>query len=481
MNGVQFMRNRILFYLNGQRVEVAGDDAFLTLSDYLRRRRGLTGTKVVCAEGDCGSCTVLVGRPESGKLEYKAVASCIQILFQLDASHVVTVEGLRQDQKLNPIQQAMVACHGTQCGFCTPGFVVALHGLMSDGLPLDAERVRRGLTGNLCRCTGYDSIIKAAMSVDRAGVKSLESLYQSATLYSELLAASVEPVRIETADLRFYKPISLQAASQYRVEHPGCSVIAGGTDLGVVHNKRIREIKVAMSLSGLPSLCESQISSDAIHIGAGCTLAKLQSLAQEHLPELGRFMDWFGSPLIRNAGTVGGNLVTGSPIGDTIPAMIALGAEIELTGLSGVRSVPVGTFYTGYRQTVLADDELVTAVKIPLLKAGQLLRLYKVSRRKDLDISSLGAAIWIERSGQIITQIRLAFGGVGPTVMRLPETEAVLRGQPATLENFERAAEVARLEVKPISDVRGSAEYRRTLAGNILLKFWHETMPGGCV
>jgi xanthine dehydrogenase small subunit len=475
------MRNRILFYLNGQRVEVGGDDAFLTLSDYLRRRRGLTGTKVVCAEGDCGSCTVLVGRPESGKLEYKAVASCIQILFQLDASHVVTVEGLRQDQKLNPIQQAMVAYHGTQCGFCTPGFVVALHGLMSDGLPLDAERVRRGLTGNLCRCTGYDSIIKAAMSVDRAGVKSLESLYPSATLYSELLAASVELVRIETADRRFCKPVALKAASQYRVENPGCSVIAGGTDVGVVCNKRIREIKVAMSLAGLPSLRESHVSSDAIHIGAGCTLAKLQSLAQEHLPELGRFMDWFGSPLIRNAGTVGGNLVTGSPIGDTIPAMIALGAEIELTGLSGVRSVPVGTFYTGYRQTVLADDELVTAVKIPLLKAGQLLRLYKVSRRKDLDISSLGAAIWIERSGQIITQIRLAFGGVGPTVMRLPETEAVLRGQPATLENFERAAEVARLEVKPISDVRGSAEYRRTLAGNILLKFWHETIPGGCV
>ena len=187
-------------------------------------------------------------------------------------------------------------------------------------------------------------------------------------------------------------------------------------------------------------------------------------------------MEWFGSPLIRNAGTVGGNLVTGSPIGDTIPAMIVLGAEIEIAGVAGSRTVPIGNFYTGYRQTVLAPGELVMTVRIPLLGECRLLKLYKISRRKDLDISSFGAAIWIQQSNGVIDDIRLAFGGVGPMVMRLPETEAMLRGKSPTLDNFQQAGEVARQEVKPISDVRGSADYRKTLAANILIRFWHEVI-----
>jgi xanthine dehydrogenase small subunit len=475
------MRDRIRFYLNGQKTEASGDDVFLTLAEFLRRKCGLTGTKVVCAEGDCGSCAALIGRPDGDRIRYSAVTSCIQILLQVDAAHVITVEGLRDGSALNPIQQAMVSCQGTQCGFCTPGFVVAMQDIMNDGAPIDADKVRRGLTGNLCRCTGYDSIIRAALATDRTALKSIDQLYPSAEMLNVLKALAAEEVRIESPSRRFLKPSTIEQAAQYRNENPNCTVIAGATDLGVVHNKRLREINNALSLSGIASLQVIRVDLNAMYFGAGVTLTALQSLSLKHLPELGRFMEWFGSPLIRNAGTIGGNLVTGSPIGDTIPALIALEAEVEITGLTPKRTVPIAEFYAGYRKTVLASDELVTAVRIPLLKETQTLKLYKVSRRKDLDISSFGAAIWMERSHGSIDDIRLAFGGVGPMVMRLPKTEAILRGQHPTLDLFENAGEVAQQEITPITDVRGSADYRRTLAGNILSKFWHEVFGSNAI
>lgn len=470
------MRDKIRFFLNGRLTEVGGDDVFLTLSDFLRRRAGQTGTKVVCAEGDCGSCTVLVGRPVGESIRYSAVCSCIQLLLQLDAVHIVTVEGLSDGNGLNPIQQSMVTCQGTQCGFCTPGFVVSLYGLMCDGGCSSAEQVRRGLTGNLCRCTGYDSIVKAALATDRTELKSINALYPPDQMLAELTTAAQEQVRIDTDSHRFYKPVTIEQAARFRAENPSCTVIAGGTDLGVVYNKRLREIPVALSLVAIPSLRQTQLDANAITLGAGVSLSDLTAVAAKHLPELARFMEYFGSPLIRNAGTIGGNLVTGSPIGDIIPAMIALDAQIELTGATFRRLIPIDEFFTGYRQTVCAADELLSAVRIPLLKETQTFRLYKVSRRKDLDISTFNAAILMRRTNGAIDDIRIAFGGVGPMVLRLARTESILRGQAPTFDLFQRAGEIARDEVTPISDVRGSAEYRRTLAANILSKFWHETI-----
>ncbi len=240
------MRDHLYFYVNGRPVDVAGDDAFLTLSDFLRRRGGLIGTKVVCAEGDCGSCSVLVGRPAGGGMRYAAVASCIQLLFQLDGAHIVTIEGLRDGQALNPIQQAMVTCHGTQCGFCTPGFVVALYDLMHDGRPIDADAVRRGLVGNLCRFTGYNSIVSAAMETDRANLKPLDALYPPAVIAATLTRAgeAVLPSRCPAA-ARF-KPTDLAAAVRFRGENPGCRRRRRHGP-GVVYNKRMRSIDVAMS------------------------------------------------------------------------------------------------------------------------------------------------------------------------------------------------------------------------------------------
>ncbi|MDB5322568.1 MAG: molybdopterin dehydrogenase FAD-binding protein [Phycisphaerales bacterium] len=473
------MRDHVLLYLNGRVLRISGDDAFLTLAEYLRRRQNLTGTKIVCAEGDCGSCAVLIGRPAQGAMRYAAVTSCIQLLFQLDASHVVTVEGLRDGQQLNPIQQAMVACHGAQCGFCTPGFVVSLYDLMHDGRTVDAQSICRGLVGNLCRCTGYDSIVRSALTADRQNLKPLDALYPPGPLIEALEQSQSQEVLIETPSCRYFKPTTLDRAVHFRADNPNCTIIAGGTDLAVVHNKRIREITAALSTTALAELNICRRDPDALYIGAGATLTALEQAALTHLPELGRFLAWFGSPLIKNAGTLAGNLVTGSPIGDTLPALIVLGAEIDVAGLTGTRRIPIANFYSGYRKTVLAPDELLTGVRIPLplTTSHEIFKLYKVSRRKDLDISSFSAAIWLRRQSPDgpIDDIRIALGGVGPMVLRPTRAEESLRGQQPTLDLFERAANLAAADVTPITDVRGSEAYRRALASNILLKFWHET------
>ncbi len=304
--------------------------------------------------------------------------------------------------------------------------------------------------------------------------KPIDALYPPEPILAGLGKSACEEVLVQTQTHCFYKPVTIQQATRFRAANPNCSVVAGGTDLGVVYNKRSREMPVALSLGGIVAMQQARVEGGAIMLG-GCTpLSVLARIADEHLPELSRFMEWFGSPLIRNAGTVGGNLMTGSPIGDLIPALIALAADIELTGTGGSRSIAIGQFYSGYRQTVSRPDELLTSVRIPLPDVAQMLKLYKVSRRKDLDISAFSAAIYLDRPDRIIQDIRIIFGGVAPTALRLVQTESVLRGHRPTFELFEHAASIATQEVSPISDVRGSAEYRRTLAGNILLKYWHE-------
>jgi xanthine dehydrogenase small subunit len=477
MNCETAMRDHLLLFINGRQVSARGDEMFMTLSDFLRRRQRLTGTKVVCAEGDCGACAVLIGRPsdDGSRLVYTSVNSCIQRMFQLDATHIVTVEGLKDGASPSPVQEAMARCHGAQCGFCTPGMVVGLHDLMQSERPLTAHSVQRGLVGNLCRCTGYDSIIHAALEVDRSKVKSIDRLYPPKLMLAALVPAAGEEVRIDAGKSRFSKPASVPAALRFRRENPGCLIVTGATDIGVQCNKGTRQLSVVMATHGLKELRTISATSDALCVGACASLTQLEEITAEHLPEMSRFLALFGSPLIKNAGTLAGNLVNASPIADTIPALFALNGEIEVASeRAGTRWVNVHQFYTGYRQTILAPDEMVTRVRIPLPADGEIFKLYKVSRRRDLDIASFGAAVWMRRSGRRIDDIRIAYGGVGPMVVRMNEAEAILRGNVASLELFEQAGAAARRQVQPISDVRGSDEYRRALAENILVKFWYD-------
>jgi xanthine dehydrogenase small subunit len=449
------MRDHIRFLVNGREHRVAGAAAFTTLASYLRYDAAATGTKIVCEEGDCGACSVLIRR----RGDFVAVNSCILSLIQLDGASIVTVEGLG----MNPVQQSMAVCHGAQCGYCTPGFVVTMSGLFETCDRLDETQVRDGLTGNLCRCTGYEPIIKAALAVDGASMPKLRDRYPQ-------IIDDDEPVRV--AD--FFAPTTLDDAIRFKRENPGCAIVQGATDVGVWINKRNYAAPAMLSLQKIRELDDLREDGGAIVAGANVTLSAFESFIETRIPELHRILKIFGSPQIKNAGTLAGNVANGSPIGDTLPYLFVAGAQIELAGAAGTRTVAIGDYYLGYKKFDLRADEIIARVRVPVV--ADTLKLYKVSRRKDLDISAFTAAIRLRTSDGRINSATIAYGGVAPTVVRLPRTESFLAGKPITLGTFEEAGRIARGEVAPISDVRGSAEYRAQLAENILPKFYYEVL-----
>lgn len=474
-------RNSLILYINGSRHEISGDDAFLSLSEYLRLRQRLVGTKIVCEEGDCGACSVLVGKSKSDRFEYRAINSCIVFMYQLDRTHIVTVEGLGRIRELNAVQQTMVDCHGSQCGFCTPGFVVALSGMLEDGRRLEDNELRLGLSGNLCRCTGYQSILDAGHSIDPAAMKTLGELYPSAAMLSEFADLGGQTVRIDSSSHgEAALPTNWDEAVRYRAENPFAVVIAGGTDLGVQINKRIRRPDRFLCLANVANAVGVEVdpSSRSVRIGAATTWTEIERFAQDNLPELYEIVVRFGSPQIRNIGTLAGNLANASPVADSLPFLMVLDAEIDLLGPTGVRRMPLADFYLGYKKLALAPNELIRSITFERPRPGSKLRLYKVSKRRDLDISTFSAAILMELDGAAIVAARVAMGGVGPTVPRLRDTETFLVGKEFTRSTFLAAGAMAAGEIRPIGDVRGSSDYRLRLARNVFLKFFEEINAG---
>lgn len=462
------MRDYVLVHVNGVPHRIQGAQAFQTLSRYLRYDQRATGTKIVCEEGDCGACTVLVGRREGGALKYRPVNSCIQLLFQLDCTHIVTVEGLTRGDELTPLQDAMVRCHGAQCGYCTPGFVMAMAGMFECTARPQPADVRAALTGNLCRCTGYEPIIKAALAVETQ--PRAEELYPSEPILREIELASAEPVRIGN----FARPADLVSAVAFKSEHPGAVIVQGGTDFGVWRTKRGFQPEAVLSLDGIAGLDGIAVDDGALVVGCRVTLTRFEEAIRETVPELAPVMDRFGSPQIKNAGTLAGNIANASPIADTLPFLFVSEATIELTGLQGTRLVPIRDFYLGYKKLDLRADELITHIRIPLKRNEETLRLYKISKRSHLDISTFTAAMLMRRTDGRVDSIRIAYGGVAPVVLRLAKTEEFLAGRAFAPETFAAAGEIAREEVAPISDVRGSREFRLQLAENILSRFYYE-------
>lgn len=457
------MRDSILFYLNGSPRRVSGRDAFESLSRYLRYDQRATGTKIVCEEGDCGACTVLVGRRENGKVRYRAINSCIQFLFQFDGAQIISVEGLAKDGELTPVQDAMVKCHGAQCGYCTPGFIMAMTAMFEEG----SRDARKALTGNLCRCTGYEPIIKAADECDASRIVPIEQMYPWPP---ELDDAAREAVRIEN----FCKPATLAEAVEFKAMNPKCVIVQGATDFGVWCNKRGFVPEAILSLNAIEGLGDITTDGDTIRVGGRVTLAAFEELIAKKNPSLARILDRFGSPQIKNAGTLAGNIANASPIADSLPFLYVAGARLELTGLNGTRVVPIESFYRGYKTLDLGPDEIITAILIPMDAIADNGHFYKVSKRSHLDISSFTAAFLMHRDDGRIGSIRIAYGGVGPVVLRLPRTESFLTGKPFAKETFEEAGAIARDEITPIDDVRGSRDYRLQLAENVLCKFYFD-------
>ena len=475
------MADPIRFYFRNAVHEVSDVAPTQTILQHLREDLRCTGTKEGCAEGDCGACTVVVGSLENGALELKAVNSCIQLTPTLDGKALFTVEDLKQaDNTLHPVQQAMVECHGSQCGFCTPGFVMSLWGLYlkredsgRQGAPCRKE-IDDTLSGNLCRCTGYRPIIDAARRMTELPAARLEREPLAEALRSLRREA---PLRYEFDGRRFDAPRTLDQLAQLRADYPQATLLAGSTDVGLWVTKQLRELDHIIYLGQVEEFKRIEQDAGFLEIGAGVTLEDAYAALCGHYPQLREMRQRFASLPIRNAGTLGGNVANGSPIGDSMPWLIALGAEVVLYSAAGRRTLPLEDFYLGYQKKDLRPDEFVAAVRAPLPRAGVHFRTYKLSKRFDQDISAVCAAFAITLDGERVSDARIAYGGMAATPKRATHAEAALRGRAWDEDALAGATAAMEQDYAPLSDMRASAAYRMRTARNLLRRFWLETRP----
>ena len=471
------MRDYALIFVNGTQHRVRGPRLFQPLSHFVRYDLGLTGTKVVCAEGDCAACNIIAFSLTPHGVQIRLLNSCIAFTHLLDTQSLITIEGLDPQ---GPIQRAMVEHFGSQCGFCTPGFVVALtymfHAVGVDK-PITTQRIKNHLTGNLCRCTGYQPIIDAALAVDPHAMPALSQLLPPAW-QSQAAAHQAIPLLAQATDGNrtqsvFASP-HLADCLAHKKAQPAARVIGFATDLGVAHNKGKHIVDHHLSLGLVPSVHELALQKNTLVIGARVALADLAQFVKDKVPELARFLNIFASPPIKSVSTLAGNVVNASPIADTVPFLMALDAELILASASGQRRVPITQFYRGYRAVDLRPDEILTTIRLPLPPAGSFLRSYKISVRRDLDIATVNCAIDLlpTPDRQSIANIRIAYGGVGPTTLRLSQVEAALAGQPINDATVQTAQKAVLAAITPIGDVRSAVSYRRNVSANLIARFF---------
>ena len=551
------MRDFALIYLNGVRREIRGREALMMLADWLRKEAGLTGTKIVCAEGDCGSCTVLRAFPDIGKqisakigatvsanaihsvgatpvtpLQFEAMNSCIVTVAQMDGSHIVTVEGMQCGDELSPAQVAMKQCHASQCGYCTPGFVMAISAMLEkhgdangarvdvasdsgvraniashDGAVavqhIDAKMAANYLTGNLCRCTGYAPIVEAALTVRATEKHSVAGRYSNSAAIADALNTATKSVLIEHDGVKLFAPVSLREAVTFAAENPSFKVVGAATDMGVQTNKGKPLPRALLSLHLIRDLYQAKQSRSGIVVGARVTLAQLRRLCETSAPELARFLNLFGSPQIKNVATLVGNIANASPIGDTLPFLLIADAVVHVASRPGgkgpihKRNIEFTDLYVGYKKLALTPGEIITHVSFNATNSNELLRLYKVSQRKDMDISAISGAFSLTLAGRAkhsnssndlqslaarktkspprVVSARIAFGGVAATPIRMLEIEAALVGE-FTMEKAQVVAHMIASAITPLSDVRGSAAYRRVTAAKLFMRYASEVL-----
>ncbi|CAN5240407.1 xanthine dehydrogenase small subunit [soil metagenome] len=477
------------FFHQGEIQSLQGLPTTTTVLDYLREHAAhCTGTKEGCAEGDCGACTVLVGElQEDGQLTLSNVNACTQFLPTLDGKALLTIEDLGSAEALNPVQQAMVDCHGSQCGFCTPGFVMSLQGCYERHLEAGTRPTRQqladDLAGNLCRCTGYRPILDAgeamfglpAQTLDRAPIiKALQALQSDAPLHYQA-ASPAYGGRLDS----FHAPRSVAEFARLRESLPNARLLAGSTDIGLWVNKQFRDVGELIYIGAVAEL--KQIRDEAFEgrpglwIGAAATLESAWGALAQAVPSLREMWLRFASPPVRNAGTLGGNIANGSPIGDGAPALIALGADIVLRRGAVQRRMRLQDFYLDYMKSALQPGEFVEALHLPLPAAGLQVRGYKISKRYDSDISAVCAVLAIRVEAGIVAEARFAFGGMAAIVKRAALAEAAVLGQPWTQASAELAAKALAQDFAPLSDMRASAAYRLRVAQNLFTRLWLET------
>jgi xanthine dehydrogenase small subunit len=461
------------FLLNGEAVTVTGVPPQTTLLEFLREHRGLCGTKEGCAEGDCGACTVVLAEAEGPGLAWKPVNACIRFLPSVAGKAVFTVESLQaSDGTLHPVQRALVDHHGSQCGFCTPGFAMSLFGLYKNASRPSRQAVEDALSGNLCRCTGYRPIVAAAHAMYAAAPPATDDARLAASLAA---VATPGTLAYESHGRRWWSPRTVDELAALLAGHPDARIVAGATDVGLWVTKHHRDVGDIVHTGEVAELRAVRRTPSHLCIGAAATLTDAFDALDGSWPELREAWTRFASVPIRNSGTLGGNVANGSPIGDSMPALIALGATVVLRRGGATREMDLADLYLGYQKTALQPGEFVLEIRVPMRRDKLLVRAYKVSKRYDQDISAVFACFALQVDAGVVASARIGCGGVAPVPKRATATEAAIVGKPWDEATVDAAVRELDREFSPIDDMRASAAYRRAALGNLLRRFWLET------
>ena len=473
------MTDPLVFVWRGKTISLANIPATRTLLQLLREDMNHTATKEGCNEGDCGACAVVLGEKVGQHIRYSAVNSCIRLAHSIHGMALWTAADLASANGTpHPVQQALQQCHASQCGFCTPGFAMSLFGMYQTHVlkdqPITRSQAQETLSGNLCRCTGYRPILDAAQhmaSLPKVVMDESNSLQQL-----ELIAqVNQEP----EANFLYSSPETLKTLLVARAAHPKAQIVAGCTDVGLWVNKLHMDFDQVLDVSRVAELRMMEVQDTHTQIGAAVTLTDAFSALASERPQLRGFFNRFAGMPVRNSGTLGGNIANGSPIGDSMPLLIALRATVVLASVRGQRELALEDLYTGYRKNVMAADEVLAYVRVPRPQADEHLQVYKVSKRFEDDISAVCLAVDLQVVGGQVTQASIGAGGVAATPVRAVQTEAALVGQSWTQATVRQAMDVLKAEFAPISDMRASAAYRREVLGNLLHRFWLEASGQG--
>jgi xanthine dehydrogenase small subunit len=465
----------IQFVRRGELVTLRNVPPTRTLLEVLREDLQCTGTKEGCNEGDCGACTVVLGEAKDGHIHYSAVNSCIRLAHSVNGLALWTVEDIASaDGTLHPAQQALVQCHASQCGFCTPGFAMSLFGLYQNQQdktePISRAQAMASLSGNLCRCTGYRPIVEAALQMG-----GLPPVHINVAELLQKMELIKQVWRAPEQDSSYISPTNLPGLLSARAQHPQAQIVAGCTDVGLWINKLHMTFEQVLDVSRVQEIRQIEDHPHALHIGAAATLTQAFAALVADRPHLHTFASRFAGMPVRNAGTLGGNVANGSPIGDAMPLLIALDSRVVLMNERGERELPLEDFYVGYRKNVLAPDEVLAWIKVPKATPGEFSRAFKISKRFEDDISAVCLALQLRVEDGQVRHASIGVGGVAATPVRAKQTEAALTGQPWTQATVTQAMATLRQEFTPLSDLRASANYRVQVLSNLLQRFWLES------
>ena len=464
------IKNEIEFILNDELIKINNVDTNVSVLNYLRIDKRLTGTKEGCASGDCGACTAIISELKNNKLEYKAINTCIMFLYSLHGKQLITVEHL-SNSKLHPVQQSMVDNHGSQCGFCTPGFVMSMFGMYKDKVKPSNQNIDEYLAGNLCRCTGYNSIKKAAKKMYSYGRKDKFSKNEN-KIIKLLKKIKHNDILISKNNNKFYIPLNLKNLIQYTQNNKQYKFVTGGTDIALEVTKKNNNINSLIYLGNNKDLNYIKIKENYINIGSATPINKIIPILKKYYPSFADMFDRYGSTQIRNVASIGGNLGSASPIGDSLPALLALNAKLILQS-KNQRLLDIKDFFKAYRKTALKNKEFIKEIRIPILKS-HIFKCYKISKRIDDDISSLFVAYLMKLKNNIIIDINIAYGGMDSIPNFAFKTQKYLIGKEFNLKNIDKSKQMIEKDFTPLTDVRASSTYRKLVSKNLMDRLFLE-------